>query len=147
MATEEKVCISEGNSKMGTIKSVSLPAYTTCRHDCECAKICYARKGRFIFSSIKESLERNLRILKNDPDIYWEEVNDALLLNRYLRFHGSGDIPNIKYLEKMVEAANKNKATEILCFTKRYEMVNKFIKNGGVIPVNLHLIFSKWLTC
>lgn len=144
MAKEEKVCISEGNTKMGSVKSVSLPAYTTCRHDCECAKVCYAMKGRYLFSTIKDSLERNLKILKNNPDQYWEEVNEALLLNRYFRFHVSGDIPNYKYLEKMVEAANKNKATEILCFTKKYELVNKFIKKGNAIPANLHLIFSKW---
>ena len=140
----ESVSISEGNIKMGTIKSVSLPAYTTCRHDCECAKICYAMRGRYTFDNVKESIERNLRILKNNPDQYWAEVNDALLLNRYFRFHVSGDIPNRKYLEKMVEAARKNSATQILCFTKKYELVNKFIADGNEIPENLHLLFSKW---
>ena len=100
--------------------------------------------NQYRFDNVKEAIERNLRILKNNPDQYWEEVNDALLLNRYFRFHVSGDIPNRKYLEKMVEAARKNSATQILCFTKKYELVNKFIADGNEIPENLHLLFSKW---
>lgn len=31
--------ISNGNSKMGAIPSVSLPAGVTCRQDCECSMI------------------------------------------------------------------------------------------------------------
>lgn len=144
MAKEETVSISEGNTKMGTIRSVSLPAYTTCRHDCECNKLCYARKGRFLFDNVRSSFERNLKILNENPDKYWSEVNDALLVNRYFRFHVSGDIPNMDYLKRMVEAAKKNPETQILCFTKRYEMVNSFIDKNGDIPENLHLLFSKW---
>lgn len=39
-----QVKISQGNSKMGSIPSVSLPAGVTCRSDCECNKKCYAMK-------------------------------------------------------------------------------------------------------
>ena len=66
------------------------------------------------------------------------------MLSRYFRFHVSGDIPNRAYLEKMVEISARQLHCEILCFTKRFDIVNGFLTDGGVIPSNLHLIFSGW---
>ena len=140
----EHICVSRGNSKMGTIPSVSLPAIKTCRGDCECTKICYANRGRFKFGVVEESIARNLRILLHNPDQYWNEVNAAMAVSENFRFHVSGDIPNRKYLENMVKAARKNKHCQVLCFTKRYEMINEYLDEGHRLPSNLHILFSKW---
>lgn len=48
------------------------------------------------------------------------------------------------YLIRMTDIAACNPHCQILCFTKKYELVNEFIDNKGVIPENLHLVFSKW---
>ena len=63
---------------------------------------------------------------------------------RYFRFHVSGDILNYDYFSHMVQIAFSNPKTEILCFTKRFEIVNKWINDGGAIPGNLHILFSGW---
>lgn len=77
-----------------------------------------------------------------DPDEYWRQVKGAVLASRFFRFHVSGDIPNPEYLVKMVETAVENPHCTLLCFTKRYGFVNDFVRNGGVIPENLVIIFS-----
>ena len=43
MTINTNIKISPGNSKMGAIPSVSLPAIKTCR-DCKCKEKCYAAK-------------------------------------------------------------------------------------------------------
>ena len=139
---ESHVCISKGNEKMGTIPSVSLPAITTCRK-CGCNKLCYATKGRFTFGNVKNSLDRNLDILLEDSDKYWREVSAAMMMNRFFRFHVSGDIPNMKYLENLVKVTRENKHCEVLIFTKKFELVNKYLENHK-FPKNLHMMFSAW---
>lgn len=139
-----QVSISEGNSKMGKITSVSLPSVVTCRRDCACCKKCYARRIEARRRVVRDAYQRNLEILTCDPDTYWREVEAAIMLNSFFRFHVSGDIPNMDYLEHMVDIADLNPHCQILCFTKRYEMVNDFLKGGRTIPENLHLVFSAW---
>lgn len=60
----------------------------------------------------------------------------------------SGDIPNKDYLKHMIETARQNEHCEILCFTKRYNIVNETMQElnsrGEILPSNLHLIFSAW---
>ena len=86
------VSISKGNSKMGAIQSVSLPAVITCRA-CECQKKCYARKLEKIRKTVAHAYNNNLQVLIKSPDVYWREVEAAIMLSRYFRFHVSGDIP------------------------------------------------------
>lgn len=137
------VSISNGNSKMGGIPSVSLPSITTCRV-CECRDKCYARKLERLRPSVRNAYKRNLEILTKDPDTYWREVEAAIMLSRYFRFHVSGDIPDIYYLQSMISVAERNPHCQILCFTKKYEKVNAWCERYGEIPSNLHIIFSAW---
>lgn len=138
------VSISKGNIKMGAIQSVSLPAWVTCRKDAPCFKKCYAAKIERLRKTVKAAYINNLEVLEREPETYWREVEAAIMLSRFFRFHVSGDIPNADYLRKMVEIAARNPHCEILCFTKRYEIVNGELDSGMEIPDNLHLIFSAW---
>ena len=136
--------ISKGNSKMGSIQSISLPSVVTCR-SCDCQKKCYARKLERLRPSVAKAYQHNLDVLQSDPDTYWREVEASIMMSRFFRFHVSGDIPDLNYLEHMVDISDRNKHCQILCFTKKYEIVNGFIESGGEIPVNLHIIFSAWV--
>lgn len=138
------VSISRGNEKMGAIQSVSLPSGVTCRM-CDCNKKCYAGRIERRRPSVKAAYQRNLDLLKTDPDVFWREVEAAVMLSRYFRFHVSGDIPNTEYLRRMIDVATRNKHCEILCFTKKYEIVNALLDRGIEIPDNLHIIFSAWV--
>lgn len=138
-----EVSISSANKKMGKISSVSLPSLVTCRK-CACQKKCYARKLERLRPAVAAAYQRNLDILQRDPDTYWREVEAAIMLSRFFRFHVSGDIPDASYLIRMVAIAQRNPHCQILCFTKKYELVNDYLSGGEVLPDNLHIILSAW---
>lgn len=140
-----RVSISPGNKKMGAIPSVSLPPVKTCNADCTCTEKCYALKICRLRKVVREAYERNFSILKANPNSFWSQVEVAIMTSRYFRFHVAGDIVDGEYLEKMVELAVKHSHTEILCFTKKYEIVNAWMAaNNGQLPSNLHILFSAW---
>ena len=139
----EHVTISKGNIKVGSIMSVSLPPRITCIH-CGCWDTCYAVGMCMRFKSVKESYEKNLRILMDNPEQYWREVESVIMRERFFRYHVSGDILNYEYFENMVDIARRNPHCEQLCFTKKYAIVNKYIEENGELPSNLHIIFSAW---
>ena len=138
------VKISQGNSKLGTIPSVSLPAGVTCRSDCECSKKCYAKRLERMRPSVRQAYKHNYDLLNSDPNTYWREVEASIMMSRFFRFHVSGDIPDAAYFEHMVDIARTNTHCEILCFTKKYDIVNSHINIIGKLPKNLHIIFSGW---
>ena len=138
------VKISSGNSKMGSVPSVSLPSIKTCRQ-CACQSKCYAQKLERLRPAVRNAYQHNLEVLINEPETYWREVEASVMMSRFFRFHVSGDIPTAKYLANMVAVAGRNSHCEILCFTKRYEMVNEFIEQNGELPSNLHMVFSGWV--
>ena len=136
--------ISSGNAKLGSIPSVSLPAGVTCRADCSCQKKCYAKKLERLRKSVRDAYQHNLCVLRDNPETYWREVEASIMMSRFFRFHVSGDIPDVYYLNHMVDIAERNPHCEIMCFTKKYGIVNSYLDVGGIIPKNLHLIFSAW---
>lgn len=142
------VKISPGNSKLGSIPSVSLPSVITCRA-AQCQSKCYARKLERLRPVVAAAYASNLELLNSDQDTYWREVEGAIMMSRFFRFHVSGDIPNEEYLCRMVDIAERNKHCNILCFTKKFELVNNFVFSNGLFgdkfPKNLHIIFSAWV--
>ena len=144
-----QLSISKGNAKMGSIPSVSLPAGITCRSDCECSKKCYAKKIERLRATVRDAYQRNYDLYKSDPDTYWRELEASIMMSRFFRFHVSGDIPDDNYFENMIQIAKRNTHCEILCFTKKYDIVNEWMAVHGNLPSNLHLIFSIWrgLSC
>lgn len=136
--------ISTGNSKMGSIPSISLPAGLTCRDDCECSKKCYAKRLERMRPSVMSSYQHNYDILKNEPNTYWRETEASIMMSRFFRFHVSGDIVDSRYLTHMIEVSERNPHCEILCFTKKYDLINEYLNNGKKIPKNLHIVFSAW---
>ena len=138
------VSISKGNSKMGAIPSVSLPACITCNPDAPCFGKCYARRLSARRATVRDAYTRNHDILKSDPGAYWLQVKAAASVTRFFRFHVSGDIPNGEYLTNMIQTAEELPNTYFLAFTKQYHIVNDYLTNGGTIPQNLKIIFSNW---
>lgn len=139
-----KVSISKGNTKMGAIPSVSLPACVTCNPEAPCFKKCYANRLEKRYTTVSKAYARNLAILESDPLAYWCDVYEAAKTTRFFRFHVSGDIPNITYFKMMCDLARELPATKFLAFTKQYNIVNKYIRIGESIPDNLQIILSNW---
>jgi len=145
--SDQHVHVSRGVSKLGhAIPSVNLPPGPTCRPDAPCFKLCYARKGRFSFQHNKDLTQRNLDLWTTDPVRFERECVCAAYPSRFFRWHSSGDIPDANYLKMMVRVAEDCPNTSFLCFTKKYELVDDFIREQGVeaVPRNLKLVYSAW---
>ena len=142
------VKISKNNSKLGIIPSINLTPIVSCREGCPCAADCYAMKGRFRFQNVRDNMNSNYMSYIADPDGYFEdikrEIDNGMVVYSYFRWHSAGDIVDARYLEGMVEVATQLGRTSFLAFTKKYELVNEYIENGGSIPDNLHIVFSAW---
>lgn len=138
------ISISPGNKKMGAIPSVSLPPIITCADGVPCGGLCYAAKLCKIYPSVKTAYNRNYNIFKEDPATYWNQVRAAVSVTRFFRFHVSGDIPTAEYWTDVIKTAELFPHSEILIFTKKYNIVNNYISSGGTIPGNLHVVFSEW---
>lgn len=137
------ITISKGNSKLGDIPSVSLPAIKTCGN-VPCKKKCYAKRLAARRANVGMSWEKNWNVLMSDPDTYWREVEASIKMSRFFRFHVGGDIPDVGYLQHMFSVARRNKHCKILCFTKKYDLVNGYLSAGARKPANLLLVFSVW---
>ena len=141
----EHVHISKGVTKLGAdIPSVSLPPVCTCRPDAPCVAKCYARKGRWCFSHNKSLLQKNIDIWNEDPAMFQRDIIISAFHSRFFRWHSSGDIPDMKYLEMMVDTAKRLPDTKFLCFTKKFEMVNEYLNIHKSFPENLRMVFSAW---
>lgn len=146
MERKEYVHVSYTNSKLGgQIASINLPAGITCRKDAPCFKNgCYATHGNWLYPNVIQSLASNLKAYQDDPNYYFEYIAIKTKLTKYVRWHSSGDIVDMKYFEGMCKVARKNKDTHYLCFTKKYEIVNEFLAKGKRIPKNLSVVLSAW---
>lgn len=137
-----KIHISPGNAKLGAIMNISLPPVVTCHNCGSCSKYCYAIRSYNRFTGTAAGWNENYMLFSNDPNRYFSEISAAVKLQRFFRWHVSGDIVNRRYLAGMIRVAQENPKCEFLAFTKAYQVVNAAIAAGAVIPDNLHLLFS-----
>ena len=141
-----KVKFSNGNSKIGEIPSVSTLPFLTCPGRCAgtCASACYAAKLANMRENVRNAYAWNTALALYHSDIYHAQVKAFCSMQRYFRYHVSGDVINSEYFANMVDNARSNPHCEILAFTKRFEVVNAWINENGKIPANLHILFSGW---
>jgi len=140
------VSISTGNTKMGKVQSVSLLPILTCPARCNgtCGDKCYARKLALLRPSVARAYARNTAVARFAPGVFFKVVSEAMKSARFFRFHVSGDILNYDYFSNVVRSVASAPHCEVLIFTKRFEMVNRYIDNNGPLPRNMHLLFSGW---
>ena len=143
------VSISKDNEKTNNIISVSTLPYILCPACTKnsCGKECYAMAMALYGQSatnIRAAWARNTAIYLLDPEKYFREVSAAACMERYFRFHVSGDIIDKNYFSGMIKVTRENPKTEFLAFTKNYKVINDWIRENGPLPENLHILFSAW---
>lgn len=134
--------ISNGNIKLGAIMNVSLPPVVTCHNCAECKHYCYAVRNYNRLPDVSNAWNENYLLFLTDPQVYFASISYAVRLQRFFRWHVSGDIVNGAYFLGMIRVATENPNCEFLAFTKAYQIVNEAIAAGAVIPKNLHVLFS-----
>ena len=140
--------VSKGNSKIGKICNINMPALITCRPGVPCSKNCYACKGFYNMPSVKACYKENLRMVLEEIGQAEIDISNQLPKtgNHYCRLHSSGDFVNMEYLEMLIRIAKKFHWIKFKAFTKKYELVNEYFNKMGILskPRNFTIIFSGW---
>lgn len=140
-------CINHGNLKTGPgCLTLSLPAQVTCREDAPCRKGCYCLKGRQCFINVLSAYYRNWRLWNENPVLFEEMVTNLIKYSglKLVRWHDSGEIPDMEYLKMMVRIARALPDVRFLAYTKKYELVNTYLDVEKKFPDNLTVRFSYW---
>jgi len=119
--------------------SINLPA-TECKTGAKLARVpgttchgCYALKGRYRFTNVKEAMARRLQAL-TDP--LWVQAMTALITgHKYFRWHDSGDLQGPAHLKNIIEVAKATPGTRHWLPTREYKLLN--LMDPGIIPKNL----------
>ena len=146
-AKTNEVSISCVNSKTGPLcNDLALPT-CTCREDAPCkATCCYCMKGRQTMSKVVAAYTRNLRLYNTDQEDFWEQVRFKVKHRPFplFRFFDCGDIADYDFFLGMIDLAKEFPDIKFMSFTKKYEIVNKWIDENGDLPENLNVVFSAW---
>lgn len=139
------VYISSGNRKTGfSVPSVSLIPVADCGNCSSCSRLCYDLRNDCIYNGVTSTRAKNSALAHNAIDRYFFEIKKACKAFRFFRWHIGGEILNAAYLAGVLDVAVCNPHCTFLIFTKRYDLINDYISNGGEIPSNLQVIFSAW---
>ena len=126
--------------------SYNLPA-TRCLTGAKLAKIpgsvchgCYALKGRYRFTNVKDAMQRRLESLTHPR---WVEAMTYLIQThkqgQHFRWHDSGDIQSSWHLKQIFEVCNRTPETRHWLPTRE----RKFLPlSPDSIPKNLKLVMS-----
>ena len=137
------IFISEGNTKIGKIPSVSLDVGVTCSHKWVCNKSCYAKHIAAFRPNVREQWLHNTRMLLKDPKAYERSIMAFLAARepRYFRWHVGGEVINAKHASLIKRIALYNPDTRFLLYTRRDDLPWK-----RRAP-NLKIFFSFWQLC
>lgn len=152
--TPNKLHVSEGNSKIGRIPSVSLPPLVTCVENPPCARLCYARKAYEGYSRnmTGPAWRDNLAYYTSDPDGYFDVIVANLRRRklpadrRYFRWHVGGEIVDRRYYEGILRVAVALPDWQFLAYSRHYwawSEPDDF--TSGMMPQNLRVLRSLWI--
>lgn len=131
-------------TKLGnSIPCLNLPPHLSCRPNAPCAKLCYAKHGRFNTENCQNRMMQNWNILQEDREFFWAYVFRYFSAYARARLFSAGDVPSYEDFSEIVHNAEKYPNTKVLLFTKQYEIVNSYADKYA-IPPNLQIIFSCW---
>ena len=119
--------------------SINLPA-TECKTGAKLARVpgttchgCYALKGRYRFTNVKEAMARRLRAI-TDP--LWVQAMTALITgHKYFRWHDSGDLQSVQHLKNIFEVCKNTPDTQHWLPTREAGLMR--LMDPDVAPKNL----------
>lgn len=141
-----EVCANNNNRKLGmACLSVPFPV-CVCDPNAPCFEKCYAQHGCQGFANVQGAYYRNLRLYNHSADDFFEQLYYKIKFSGLpmVRFFDSGDFPDMEFVAKSIELANQFPNIKFMAFTKKYELVNQFLHNGGKLPNNYNIMFSAW---
>ena len=146
MKHKQKISISSGNRKLGSVMNISTTPGRCCVKGIPCASGgCYALKAVRLYPGTRAAWRRNEDLAKHHPDSYFMQIAAQVAKAQppLFRWHVAGDILSSDYLRGMCRIALANPHTHFLAFTKNFKVVNEY-EDREPIPGNLVIVFSAW---
>ena len=112
----------------------------------ECAKVCYARNGTYLFSNVLGRHTQNLMYVLEDCAGWVEQMVAELHGRRFLgsrkrvRIHDSGDFFSDEYLLAWLEIMRKCPHVDFYCYTKEVSRFRRLVE--GLQPANFKWVYS-----
>ena len=132
------------NSTRGLLTNIS----GTCGGCCEaCIHKCYAvRDAKLHFNTCIPAWSRNTLIARHNVDGMFKQLKEGLIKNKakVLRFHSAGEIINYNYLLHMVKLAVELPKIQFYCYTKRFDLIDRYLKEFKNFPKNFVVNISVW---
>lgn len=147
--TDIKICLTNGNRKIGKVLNVSLMPIMTCGNCKECKHLCYDVKACLQYRTVLDARIRNTVLAMNHRDEFFARIDEKCRRrrkNKFFRWHVSGDILDLDYFERMVKIAKNHPTFIFWTYTKMYNIVNEYCRRYGKdsIPSNFTIMFSEW---
>ena len=99
---------------------------------------CYAMKGRYRFSNVREAMDKRLAAL---ADPRWVDAMVILISGEpFFRWHDSGDIQSIEHLENIFRVCRKTPETQHWMPTREAQFIKRLKVNQ--VPRNLIIRMS-----
>lgn len=127
--------------------SWGLPALRTCKTGATSVNLdksvcasCYACKGSYVWPAVSDAYNRRLNATMKPRFV---EAMTTLIGNReYFRWHDSGDIYSMAYLDRIVAICKATPGTLHWIPTREARLIAKWIANNGPLPVNMTVRIS-----
>ena len=120
----------------------------TCGGCCDgCEGNCYAVKDtRRYHNTCIPSLAKNTLIMRHDMEGMFAQLRENLEKKKakVLRYHSSGEIETYDYLLHMVRLAVEMPNVRFYFYTKRFDFIERYLKECGELPENLICNISEW---
>ena len=126
------------------IGSILRKIQTTLGRDTVCSN-CYALKGRYMFPTVQNALERRLEARK-DPR--WAAAMVVLITGkRHFRWFDSGDLQGDDHLALILEVVTRTPDTMHWLPTREYLVISRYLRHSAwPIPPNLCIRLSnQWI--
>ena len=123
LARRPDYILAKGNDKIGDeIFAFNLPAIDTCPGMSTACESCYAQRGRWVFSRVKEALHRN-----------WQASRDSFFAERMIRevrrrkvrvvrIHASGDFYDARYIRCWSQIARNCCKVTFYAYTRSWRL-------------------------
>lgn len=119
--------------------------FNTCPHAGICAAFCYAKTGRWQFSTVKKAHVAKLELVLEDlakfVDMMDEELNRRKYQDKFIRIHDSGDFFSTDYAMAWFAIACQHHDKTFYAYTKEVRLFKGF-QTDGLIPKNFIVIYS-----
>lgn len=140
-----KLRVSNGDTKIGRVKNVSVAPILTCGNCTTCAPYCYDIKACLFRDTVMNARAVNTALYYTDPEGFFAQCKKAMsprCKHKYWRWQQGGEIVDMRYFVGMCQTMRVRADWFSWTYTKMYEIVNAYIARGGLIPCNLQIMFS-----